>query len=79
MPMTPEAVSRAIRANFTWGDAREHLGRMRERAEADPTDTNRAAEADALAAAHRARQAWQAALVAADFGPMPANVDLDDD
>jgi hypothetical protein len=70
--MTPEAVALAIRANLAWGDAREYLGRVRERADADPTETNGAAEADALAVERRAWRQWQAALVAAGFGPMPA-------
>jgi hypothetical protein len=52
--MTPETVTLAIRANLAWGDAREHLGRVRERADADPTETNRAAEAEARAVAQHA-------------------------
>jgi hypothetical protein len=77
--MTPETVTMATRANIAWGDAREHLGRVRERADADPTERNHTAEAEAMAVARRAWKEWQAALVAADFGAMPpAEKALDD-
>ena len=52
--MTPETVTMATRANIAWGDAREHLGRVRERADADPTERNHTAEAEAMAVARRA-------------------------
>jgi hypothetical protein len=71
--MTPDAVTLAVQANLPWGNARERLGRVRKHVEADPNETNRTAESDALTAERHAWRTWQAALVEANFGPMPDN------
>jgi len=71
--MNDESVSRAIRADYAWGAAREAYGRAKAFAEIDPSKANLAAKAAATADVERTFADFNTTLKVAGFGPMPGD------
>lgn len=69
--MTPENLSRALKANVTWGDAREELGRARARAELLPSADHDEELAETIDIESRALDELNARLIIVGLGPMP--------